>query len=143
MEGHEMASQMRPRTTSTLKPDEMDAYYESNESSDASAQIESNNRVPPPKDFVGTSYTVIDMKKSDTDDGDGGYSSSNKIQDQATTEEGIPIIEHYGEYHRIPLTGPMVIKVRVDGTPVNDNQTLPEDEDLKQYQLTKSVYQNL
>ncbi|KAI4454806.1 ankyrin repeat-containing [Holotrichia oblita] len=131
MEGHEMASQMRPaKTTSTIKPDEMDAYYESIESSDASAQVESEVNKPVYKLPEDTLYT------------DGGYSSSNKIQDSATTE-GIPIIENYGEYHRIPLTGPMVIKVHVDGTPVNDNQTLPEDEDLKQYQLTKTVYQNL
>ncbi|GJQ85383.1 hypothetical protein Trydic_g10157 [Trypoxylus dichotomus] len=139
MEGHEMmkSSKMAAKTTSTISPDDLDAYYESGES-----KFESTNRMPPPKEF-SVSYTMIEVNKPQYQfPDDVSYTSSNKLQESPTTE-GIPIIDTYGEYNRIPLTGPMVVKVHVDGTPVGDDQTLPEDEDLKQYQLTKSVYQNL
>ncbi|KRT81942.1 hypothetical protein AMK59_5253 [Oryctes borbonicus] len=139
MEGHEMmkTSKKATKTTSTISPDDLDAYYESGES-----MIESTNKMPPPSDF-SVGYTMIEVNRPRYKFPDDiSYTSSNEIQEPSTTE-GIPIIDSYGEYHRIPLTGPMVIKVHVDGTPVNDSQTLPEDDDLKQYQLTKTIYQNL
>lgn len=149
MEGHEMMqSNKKLKTTSTFKPDDSEElYYGENESSDASARIENTNRVPPPKDFSASYMIEVNKPKFSFPDKSpytgGSYTSSNNILELSTTE-GIPIIDTYGEYHRIPLTGPMVVKVYVDGTPVKDeNQNLPEDEDLKQYKLTKTVFQNL
>lgn len=42
----------------------------------------------------------------------------------------------------VPLTGPMVVRVHLDGTPVQENEggqhELPHDEDLRQYKMSKA-----
>ncbi|CAG9857434.1 unnamed protein product [Phyllotreta striolata] len=40
-------------------------------------------------------------------------------------------------YPEAPLTGPMVVRVHMDGTPVETNAPLPQDEDLRQYQMSQ------
>lgn len=134
MEGHEMLT-VTSKTPTSKKPEDIDDNY----TKDASAILETTNIAP-------DVYMIQVNKPHFNIEPEGSsYTASNAIQESPTTEEGFPIIDAYGEYQRIPLTGPMVVQVHVDGTPVKNagDQNPPEDEDLKQYQLTKSVYQNL
>ncbi|CAH1998851.1 unnamed protein product [Acanthoscelides obtectus] len=53
-------------------------------------------------------------------------------------EESVSLTsERSPEYPDLPLTGPMEVRVYPDGTPVRENRPLPQDEDLRQYKMSK------
>ncbi|KAK4877812.1 hypothetical protein RN001_010318 [Aquatica leii] len=93
-----------------------------------SAKIQTVYRLPPPKGFiyvpVKTSYVV----KSDTPEYRQPFDNilSTPLND----------LESYN--YDTPLTGPMVVRVHPDGTPVdNGPYRIPQDEDLQQYKMSQ------
>lgn len=56
----------------------------------------------------------------------------SRYQHQHTTTE-----HPYDSFEEEPLSGPMVVRVYPDGTPVEDDSPIPQDEDLKMYQMTQ------
>lgn len=131
----------------------LDGYFGQEEGAE-SAKVDSVYRVQPPRNFIYASseYTISsgvplyrqpsEQYELQNDNYQITYQSSNKLQESTT--DGIPIIESFGNYHRVPLTGPMVVRVHPDGTPVDGDDTpLPQDEDLRQYKLSKSKLPNL
>nr|XP_022899725.1 rhythmically expressed gene 5 protein [Onthophagus taurus] len=154
MEGHKNSinKSTRNEEISTIKPNSFDDYLEL----DASAKIETVSKVLPPKGFnynqqpmilVGSGSPEYKLElnrfKNQEKDTFSFGPSSNKIQ-EATTEN-VKIFDSYGDYQRIPLQGPWVVKVHPDGTPVkgSSSETVPEDDDLRLYQMTKVAIQSL
>ncbi|CAH1118532.1 unnamed protein product [Phaedon cochleariae] len=161
MAGHPMADAIpKPRSTTTPKPNSYDDEIYSDfddlgSQSAASAKIDHVFRVPPPKEFLEQyqrpKYTyphnvVTYLQAFDAPVKKGPYA---RFQEQhgmsvSTTTEKIlvdPMDE--GMYEEAPLTGPMVVRVYPDGRPVKDDAPLPQDEDLRQYQMSKLKIPNL
>ncbi|KAG5868192.1 hypothetical protein JTB14_030265 [Gonioctena quinquepunctata] len=151
MAGHAMANQVpKTRSTTTAKPNSYDdgSFSDFNDFGSqgaASAKIDNVVRVLPPKGFLGQTYTTyphnvvsyvntfnIPQKK-------GPYTRFREQYTSTTTTEKNPREDPYETYmnDEAPLTGPMVVKVYPDGTPVKDDHPLPLDDDLRQYQMSK------
>lgn len=138
MQGHEsMAS-----TTTTTTPKSASSssssttiiqrrpYDEIGNEAAASAKIDNVVRVPPPKGFV---YNP----------------PANNIVQEERFESGAPLYRRVSPkfFTRRPINnnnnnnqeGPLVVKVYPDGRPVEDEQQnlVPQDEDLRQYLLAK------
>ncbi|RZC39784.1 rhythmically expressed gene 5 protein [Asbolus verrucosus] len=137
MEGHEMMkSTSYPRTTTTAKPNsyEDESFADFGTQGAASAKIDNVYRLPPPKGFVYTiqsgtpQYTYPQNYQHITNrDKNGVYT---RFQQQYTTPGATQKNQ--------PLTGPVVVKVYPDGRPVRESTSqVPQDEDLRQYQLSK------
>lgn len=122
MQGHETVSKTRTSATTVAPP-----RSEAGEEAAASARIDSVVRVPPPKGFT-----------------------ANVVEQEAERiESGTPLYRKPSKYFRAPLPvarrppqgaeGPLVVRVHPDGTPVRDDEqnVVPQDEDLRQYLLAK------
>jgi hypothetical protein len=134
MEGHEMMKSANPRLT-THKPNS----YEDDSFGDfgaASAKIDNVYRVPPPKGFVytiqsGTPQYTYPQNVQKT----GAYTRFQQLYTSTTP----PPREYAGG-----LSGPAVVKVYPDGRPVREEASrAPQDDDLRQYQLSKVKIPNL
>lgn len=152
MAGHPMAGAMVPAARSTTVNTKPNSYDDQSigdldfgSQAAASAKIDNVYRVPAPQNILNEYHTrpqytyphnVASYITTFNNFGKGG--AYTKLQAQFTTiapSEELIIDESYaGE---APLTGPMVVKVYPDGTPVKDNMPLPQDEDLRQYKLSK------
>lgn len=151
MAGHPMVSASaapNPSTTANSKPNSYDDQsfggdLDFGSQAAASAKIDNVYRVPAPQSileeykpsFYNHPRKVASyMGTINNNFGKGG--SFTKFQEQyGTTSEGAQIDDSYE--NEAPLTGPMVVKVYPDGTPVKENVPLPQDEDLRQYKLSK------
>ena len=139
MEGHEMMKTgQKPRSTTTAKPNsfEDDSFSEENFrlQSAASAKIDNVYRVPPPKGFVYTA--AAPTIRYSTGVPQYKYPDSTRFTQNQQQQQQYANRRNYQE---VPLTGPMVVKVYPDGTPVRDHQpTLPHDEDLHHYKMSKA-----
>lgn len=125
MEGHEMmkTTKSRPPTTTT-KPNS----YDDDSFGDygaASSKIDNVYRVAPPKGFV---YTIQTGTPQYT------YNTPTVSKNGAYTKFQQAYTEKYG---------PGVVKVYPDGRPVIEHTSQPQDEDLRQYQLSKVKIPNL
>ncbi|XP_044261391.1 rhythmically expressed gene 5 protein [Tribolium madens] len=120
MEGHEMmkTTKSRPPTTTT-KPNS----YDDDSFGDygaASAKIDNVYRVAPPKGFVYTIQT-----------GTPQYTYT-------------PSVGPYSKFQQTHTPEKYVVKVYPDGRPVVEHTSqLPQDDDLRQYQLSKVKIPNL
>lgn len=165
MEGHEMMDKVKQRRpssattnyrTTTAKPNsyEDDQFaWKTPANNDytgaASAKIETVvYRLPPPKGFVITNGPSQYVSPK------GGYvpQQTNNYQGQAVKvnqaqqfnyqqKQQFTTQDHEDDMAAgdgAPLTGPMVVKVHLDGTPVQEKASLPQDEDLKQYKMSKA-----
>nr|CAI5833110.1 unnamed protein product [Callosobruchus analis] len=134
----------RPKSsTSTAKPnsyeDESFGDVDFSIQTAASAKIDNVYRVPPPKGFVPR----VDPSVEDV------HVTYPQVMDVLTEKKGVftrfqageePVSstsEKSLEYPELPLTGPMEVRVYPDGTPVRENRPLPQDEDLRQYKMSK------
>lgn len=140
-----------PSTASKTKPNSYDDQsfgdLDFGSQAAASAKIDNVYRVPAPKNVLdqyqsNTQYIypqkVGSYVNSVNNFGKGG--AYTKMQEQystasTTTSDERLIVDSYE--NEAPLTGPMVVKVYPDGTPVKENVPLPQDEDLRQYKLSK------
>lgn len=152
MDGHEMMkSTPKMRVTTTPKPNAYDDNLsfgtdDLGSQSAASAKIDNVYRVPPPKGFVYITPSPSRPQYS-IHSGTPEYKQpqGGKLQNQLPFENvfspvSIPndnrYVAPFGQ--EIPLTGPMVVKVYPDGSPVqNEPQNVPQDEDLRQYKLSQ------
>lgn len=113
MQGHESIAKTTP------KPPQEEVGGEAA----ASAKIDNVIRVPPPKGFV--------------------YHRPNAVEQdvEERIDSGVPLYRKVSPkfYQRRPtVEGPLVVKVYPDGRPVEDEQNVvPQDEDLRQYLLAK------
>ncbi|KAJ8968017.1 hypothetical protein NQ314_002521 [Rhamnusium bicolor] len=157
MEGHSLAyTTPKPSgSTTTPKPNSYDddeffgdEYYgDFGSQTAASAKIDNVYRIPPPKGFIvqlesgSSQYATYPHNVAaflNAFDGPvidkGAY---NRFQAQyyptSTTEK----------VYDAPLTGPVVVKVYPDGTPVDEKMPVHHDEDLRQYKLAKVKIPNL
>ncbi|XP_019876552.2 rhythmically expressed gene 5 protein-like [Aethina tumida] len=118
MSGHELEKATpEPQATTTAKPnsydDELDLEFGSEGS--ASAKIDNVYRVPPPKGFVfGHPQNIVNEEK-----------------------HFVPV-----DYEE-PMGGPLVIRLYPDGSPVPEIRRTPQDDDFRQYQLTKFKLPNV
>lgn len=117
MQGHETVAKTAPKTTP--RPTQ-----EVGGEAAASAKIDNVVRVPPPKGFV--------------------FNRPNSVQQEEEVVEeridsGVPLYRKVSpKFFRRPVEGPWVVKVYPDGRPVEDEQNaVPQDEDLRQYLLAK------
>lgn len=112
MQGHESIAKTTPKPIQEIGGEAA-----------ASAKIDNVVRVPPPKGFV--------------------FNKPNAVQQEETFEErldsGAPLYRKVSpKFYRRPFEGPLVVKVYPDGRPVEDEQNVvPQDEDLRQYLLAK------
>lgn len=122
MEGHKFAEYTpEPQPTTTAKPnsyedDTNDLEFGSEGS--ASAKIDNVYKVLPPEDFV---YKGV----------------INNAQSVANLDDTLK-----GFKPQVPF-GPLVVKVYPDGSPVPEIKRTPQDDDLRQYQLSKIKLPNL
>lgn len=154
MEGHPLASTAPRMTTSssTAKPNSYDDESFGDDSfgyiGAASAKIDNVYRVPPPKGFVPKveeeepTYphnvaSFLNAFNGPVEDRE----AFEKFQKQYTPLDSLP--ESGESIPEIPLTGPVVFKVYPDGTPVNEEVPAHQDEDLRQYKLSKVPIPNL
>ncbi|CAH0548719.1 unnamed protein product [Brassicogethes aeneus] len=157
MDGHKMMKTTpKPKVTTTAKPNSYDDESFGDDFGDfgaqgsASAKIDNVYRVPPPKGFVyqaqsGTPvYTyphnmvpyLSQFDKARRNQNNNQNTAYTRFQNQyssTTTSTEKPQVN----YQELPLTGPMVVRVYPDGTPVREPQRYPQDDDLRQYQLSK------
>lgn len=136
MEGHTIKKPKSP-TTTTPKPNS----YEDNLSfSDddigsqglASAKIDNVYRVLPPSDFI---YVKPQESQYIIKTGTPEY---RQPLNQLPFEDILHSTDLNDYNDNVPLTGPMVVRVHLDGTPVDeDSYQIPQDEDLKQYKLSQ------
>lgn len=155
MAGHPLAkSLLKPRSTTTAKPnsyeDEPFGDFELGSHGSASAKIDNIVIVPAPKEIVEqykaqTQYTypqnIVSYLNAIGTQKKGPY---RRFQEQyptsttarITTEVPVDPMDE-GMYQDAPLTGPMVVRVYPDGTPVKDSMPLPQDDDLRQYQMSQ------
>lgn len=138
-----------PSTTANSKPNSYDdqsfgSNLDFGSQAAASAKIDNEYRVPAPQsilDQYNPSSTYNYPRKiasyiSTINNNFGKGGSFTKLQEQySTTSKGSQLDDSYE--NEAPLTGPMVVKVYPDGTPVKENVPLPQDEDLRQYRLSK------
>lgn len=146
MEGHAMQrpiKKRRPSTTAKPNSYEDQSFGDFGSQSEASAKIETYVKVLPPKGFIyKPQFNVLTGVPQYKNPENEQYvqSTSDKVKynnpyGDTDLYENIPIRE---EYSQPPLTGPMVVKVFPDGTPVKEEiQEMPYDEDLRQYKLSK------
>lgn len=138
MEGHEMSrttKKPKPYTT-TAKPNSYDDQSFGEDfgyNGQASAKIESVYKYVPSNSFRSAEKPQHQIKS-----GIPEYKYPIKKQQQAQQKIGqnqpYEIISFRREYKKAPLDGPMVVKVHLDGTPVEET-IIVEDEDLKHYKL--------
>lgn len=115
----------------------------------ASAKIDNVYRLPPPKDFVYVN-SVREQPQESYQTGNAIYvypqnlirddtkqkSTVKNVQEPSSTLTPPPLpIRRQQEYQE----GPVAVRVYPDGTPVRDTQenVVPQDEDLRQYLLSK------
>lgn len=141
MQGHKMMKTTPPPTT-TPKPQENEQSF--GDQGEASAKIENVYRLPPPKGFVYVNSVEEE------------YQSGQPLYRYPQTQNSIPVERYqkgstqYLKYPATTLTPPppptttrryqegYVVRVYPDGTPVKDTQNvLPQDEDLRQFLLSK------
>lgn len=152
MSGHPIVSTASPpslATTAKPKPNSYDDQsfgdIDFGSQAAASAKIDNVYRVAAPQNILDEyptrpQYTYPHNVASYLDTfnnfGKGGAYTKMQVQFPTTTPgETLKVDDSYeGE---APLTGPMVVKVYPDGTPVKDTLPLPHDEDLRQYKLSK------
>lgn len=118
--------------TKTPKPNsyEDDTLDQLEFEAEGSAKVNDGQRLLPPSGFIFRPEEEIgDFQKQ-----------NNAITYSDNNGEG-PEVEQYpftSDYYRqTPLIGPLVVRVYIDGTPVEDTRRIPQDDDLRQYQLTK------
>lgn len=75
-------------------------------------------------------YRRYDQQQQDSQE-DRYYTNIGRIAGQYKPRDDV---------RDVPLTGPMVVRVHLDGTPVQEGegQQLPHDEDLRQYKMSKA-----
>lgn len=150
MEGHAlMKTTPKMRTTTTPKPNSYDdnlsfSAEDLGNQAAASAKIDNGYRVQPPKDFVyitpspnGYQYNLYsgtpEYKQPQ------GVKPQNQLPfENILSSTSVPkkFVAPYGQ--DVPLTGPMVVRVHPDGTPVQEGpESIPQDEDLRQYMLSQ------
>ncbi|XP_072382620.1 rhythmically expressed gene 5 protein [Diabrotica undecimpunctata] len=155
MAGHPLANAIpRPRSTTTAKPnsyeDEPFSDFDFGSQGSASAKIDNVVVVAAPKDILNqyrvqpSGYhpqNIVSYLNSIGSDKKGPY---RRFQEQyqtsttsTTTERALVDPMDEGMYDDAPLTGPMVVRVYPDGTPVKENLPLPQDDDLRQYQMSQ------
>lgn len=111
----------------------------------ASSKFDNIYRVPAPQNILDEYHTrpqytyphnVASYVNTFNNFGKGGAYTKMQIEYTTTTpREKLMVDDSYeGE---APLTGPMVVKVYPDGRPVKAGIPLPQDEDLRQYKLSK------
>ncbi|XP_056633613.1 rhythmically expressed gene 5 protein [Diorhabda sublineata] len=158
MAGHPLANTTpKPRATTTPKPnsyeDEPYSDFEFGSQGSASARIDNVVIIPAPKHVlnlynvqttrypqqVGSVLNAIGTQKK------GPYTRFQEYYSETrTTTERTPVDPmNEGTYKDAPLTGPMVVRVYLDGTPVEDSMPLPQDEDLKQYKMSQIKIPNI
>lgn len=155
MAGHSLAfTTPKPKTTSsTAKPnsyeDEPYSDLDFGSESAASAKIDNVYFVPAPNAILDqysirpqyhNTQTVPSYINNFNNYGKKGVYAKFQEQysrDATTTKKPSPVNEDDYFYEEVPLTGPMVVRVYPDGTPVKDDVPLPQDEDLRQYQMSK------
>lgn len=153
MEGHEMMKTTpKPTSSTTAKPNsyEDESFgddFDFGTQSAASAKIDNVYRVPPPTNFIiemksGTPlytypHNVVPYLSTvnKINNNDKLFNNYNKLQQIYNNKPA-------SEYQVAPLTGPMVVKVYPDGSPVGEPEEIPQDEDLRQYQLSKVALPN-
>lgn len=144
MSGHPMISSLAPpspSTTVTTKPNS----YDDQSISDldfgsevaASAKIDNFYRIPAPQNILNNYRSKSDSSyQMLTHANHMGKSAYTKIVERYLTTSEVPAdLDYYDT--EVPLTGPMVVRVYPDGTPVKENVPLPQDEDLRLYKLSK------
>jgi len=143
MEGHQMMAKNKPArritTTARPKPNSYDDQSFTQEyQGQASAKIDNVYRVPPPRNFFYThpQYTVpIGPSQYTLSSGPSQY--HRRWDTQRPIQINRDSYDSPNSYSTTYLTGPMVVRVYPDGTPVQEQQALPQDEDLKQYKMSK------
>lgn len=138
MEGHAMMKTTpKTRLTTTPKPNSYDddmSVGADDLGSAASAKIDNVYRVPPPKEFVYITPAPANAGyQYNLNSGTPEYKQPQGVKPQNIY---VPVVS-YGQQN-VPLTGPMVVRVYPDGTPVQDGPvSIPQDEDLRQYKLSQ------
>lgn len=119
MQGHESIAKT---TTTTRRPEEVGGEAA------ASAKLDNVIRVPPPKGFVYNPNSVQQEQEKVVERYDSGLPLYRKVSPKFFTPTRRPQ----------NIEGPFVVKVYPDGRPVEDEQNdVPQDEDLRQYLLAK------
>lgn len=156
---------VRPKTRSTTgKPNSYEDesfsdYDDFGAQSAASAKIDNIYVLPPPKDFVpsvdagkssyldetreiheSTGSSILNILKKPEGKGvftrfQNQYRPVDVTTEKIATSTEKPLFNGENEFISIPLTGPMVVRVYPDGTPVRESTQTPQDEDLRQYKL--------
>ncbi|XP_060534249.1 rhythmically expressed gene 5 protein [Cylas formicarius] len=141
MEGHPlMKTTPRPASSSsstTAKPNSYEDqlfggdYDDFGSESAASVKFDNVYVVPPPKDFIVPKTEPGSEKNNEEQSVFTRF--QNDFRPIAVTTEKVVGAEEAA----VLLTGPMLVKVFPDGTPVRESTVLPQDEDLRQYRLSK------
>lgn len=127
MEGHELSDRTpEPKPSTTAKPNSYDDQSFDELEFGASAKIDDVQKVSPPAGFIYRPGPANQFEKQHN-------ALSISYYDTTKDAEDLDAIN----YPQIPLIGPMVVRVHPDGTPVEEVQRIPQDDDLRQYQLTK------
>lgn len=152
MAGHPVVSTTAPLSRfTTVKPkpnsydDQSFGDLDFGSQGAASGQIDNVYRVPAPQNILDQyqvktklpydSY-VASYTKTLNNFGEGGaYTKLQARFSTSTPRVDLVVDDLYKD--EAPLTGPMVVKVYPDGTPVKDKAFLPQDDDLNQYKLSK------
>lgn len=157
MEGHDMMKTTptrHPITTTTPKPNSYeDTSFDVLEDA-ASARIDNVYRVLPPKNFYrlhsGTPQYVTYphnfqyIPNVDKVQKSGAYMKFQQQYPAYSTTTPPPNRYNFENYPAVPLTGPMVVRVYPDGRPVSETKPqMPQDEDLRQYQMSKIRIPNI
>lgn len=143
MEGHAMMNPVNKHKITltqvrrtTAKPNSYnDQSFGHDYQTAASAKIDNVYRVAPPKGFAFAhpQYTIAS--------GPSQYKQQPKPA--KFYPSAVDPMEQSVDEEAAALTGPMVVRVHLDGTPVRGAAQLPHDEDLRQYQMSKARLPNL
>lgn len=140
MNGHEMMrTTKKPKTiTTTAKPNSYDDQsFDEEFNYEASAKVESVSKFLP-NHFVNNGNKIEKNPPIERKIITG--IPEYRLPNVNNNEKELPfeiISFRRPVYKNAPLDGPMVVKVYPDGTPVDDQTTFIEDEDLKHYKLLK------
>lgn len=155
LKGHTLAkTHPKPQSTSTTaKPNSYDddesfgddTYDDFGSESAASAKIDNVYRVPPPKGFV------VEFESGDSEyiypKNVGAFLNSfdGPVMDREAYEKFTEPVTttSSSDVESVPLTGPLVVRVYPNGTPVDEELPSVYDEDLRQHKMAHVPLPNL
>ncbi|KAJ8916498.1 hypothetical protein NQ315_000140, partial [Exocentrus adspersus] len=152
MKGHPLAysAPKFAASSSTAKPNSYDddesAFGEDESYGDfgslpsASAKIDNVYVVPPPKGFVQYPHNVANFLQA-VNGPVMDKEAFEKMQREYTASEGEPVTGVY--IPEVPFRGAVEVKVYPDGRPVEEKLPQLQDEDLRQYKMSKVPIPNL